>query len=291
MAVSCFDYPERMSEERKRVEQQFETIFYGWPGNSSYVPTATTPAEQLELTQYYLKCVPTMAKQLLSYHFPEAIFDPKEGNCYVNAEYRWAPCVQHQHEYFELCLQLDGTHLQFVGGRPVLLQPGDVLLIPPGTPHQPTLLMGNVTGYNIGIRSTRLFDVLSHLRHLQHPVLSFMRDSCETGCISAYILFHLDSGLLRSVFSDVLQEENPDTLALLLLDSKVENFFIQVLRSARSYDWIPDPPQSVKEAEQLIHYVRLWFRTVTKADLTQRFHYSDRQISRIFRNETMRVCG
>ncbi len=205
---------------------------------------------------------------------------------------RYTPIGMHDHDFYELVCLLKGTALHFVGDNRMVLRAGDLIFIPPGVPHTPVVFSDDALLMNVAFGPQFLDRQGALLLSSTLSVAPFFRRTYHTQSRNSYLLLRTGrypSGetLLADLYQLRLREDfhavelrRLQLLQMLLtLDER--------LRRSENLELMLDEPLPESPLEnQIIAYIRTHFDTVTRAELAEHFAYSERQITRVVKNET-----
>lgn len=113
----------------------------------------------------------------------------------------------HSHSYYEVYLFVEGKVDMEIGGKMSSLRPGDVILVPPGTPHRASVGSGE-TPYRRFVFWISL-PFCEQLRQESADYL-YLFDHAQTKKSYVYPLSALDFNALRGKFAALLEELNTD---------------------------------------------------------------------------------
>ena len=113
----------------------------------------------------------------------------------------------HSHSYYEVYLFVEGKVDMEIGGKMSSLRPGDVILVPPGTPHRASVGSGE-TPYRRFVFWISL-PFCEQLRRESADYL-YLFDRVQAKKSYVYPLSALDFNALRGKFASLLEELNTD---------------------------------------------------------------------------------
>lgn len=205
---------------------------------------------------------------------------------------RYTPIGMHDHDFYELVCLLKGTALHFVGDNRMIMRSGDLIFIPPGVSHTPVVFSDDALLVNIAFGPQFLDHQGALLLSPQLSIAPFFRSTCRSHSHNSYLLLHSGRYLsgenpMADMYQLRLQE---DFYALELRRIYLIQMLLsldQKLRNTRDLELMLDEPLPEAPMEnQIIAYIRTHFDTVTRAELAEHFSYSERQITRVVKNET-----
>lgn len=258
-----------------------------------YRPDKTTRDEQQRFVDAYRANWSSVkrAESQTAPHFPSfraaSMIEPKGNRLYLIPQVRYMPTVQHTHDYYEFGILLDGACRHFVQDICLDLRAGDVVLIPPGTKHQPVMLTDSCIWYDLGVRADQITDVIPHLWHEDCPLMNFMRTTRDVVSTNAYGLIHMDPvELARGVQLLSETQLGRDDILLRRREELLAELLIADLARCTNVHTVEDAPELLKSDDSIIRYINGNFRTLTRKDLAEHFAYSERQITRIVFKQT-----
>lgn len=261
-----------------------------------YDPAKTSMAEQEYIRNYMLPQLDDHLRQallhmhLMADYLPERIFLPKEGDSYFNEPARYTPMSFHAHEYYEAFYLTQGNCMHFIGSHTLAMAAGDLVLIPPGVRHMPAMLTDSCTAYSIGLRSSTVLQTMYHIIQADTCAGRFFTCTCQAQAKNGYLLYHCQEHKQHLPALSELTAQMPlppasnprlffsyRTALLALAFLQLEQFITPEICIETDHN---------TPVRKMLHYMETHFSTVSKEDLSQIFAYSERQISRLIREET-----
>lgn len=199
----------------------------------------------------------------------------------------------HTHVWLELLCVVHGSCAHRVGSAVGTLEQGDVLLITPGTQHVFLSAADDCIIYNVYLPLESFEQDFGGILHSQSILSSFLLKSLYADGRDSYLIFHTGEYFLRENYLAELWTEwrNPDTQHNARLTALMTLFFLDLLRIQTAPVTVSiDAPGSAGRDQMLIAYVRSHSSSVSVAELSQIFSYSERQITRIFQQTMGMSC-
>ncbi len=287
--MAAFDFGAWQERRDCELEQRMRSIFDRvWDSTVYYSPMHTSPEEQRRLYEGYLSFwKEEMGNTHLDVGFPsymsESMIRPKGFTSFCSRLCRWQPTVMHEHEFFEFNFLVGGECLHFTGDRVLRLREGDVLLIPPGTKHQPVMQDENCTMYSVGVSNTKLPRIFGHLWQGDHPLINYMREKHSAVSVKSCCRLHLDVETQRRMLYPLVTErlDLTDPFAVQSGELFLERILLDMMRKAASIEVVDDDPRNLQNGEEILYYIGNHFKTVSRKELAEYFAYSERQITRL----------
>lgn len=218
----------------------------------------------------------------------DAMF-PQGRDVVISRLFPYLSTQPRQHAYFEVIVTLTGTSEVFFDGVPLMLHPGDLVIIPPQTPH---IIAIHPNSYVFAINTRRsTFDAQFGSLMTNTDVMSvFFRESLYGMRESNYLHMSTDLGepeLLGILHSLVHECSSGEALANLCATSWLKLFLahsfrihgesISVLRSGRD-------EATRADCGAILQYIQHNYRTVRLSSLARTFHYNETYLSRMLQN-------
>ncbi len=204
-------------------------------------------------------------------------------NCFA----RYIPLPEHASESYEIILCPYGFNQYYISQQPLLLQPGDVLLLGPGTVYAAGAFDRDCVRRSILLRRTRTQARFSILLEGDGPIATFLKHTVGAFGGNSWALFHMGEALLHDPWMQALYQpplsNDPASFAMEdgLLMSFLANLSLSYGDCAELHLW-----QSPKVEDAIMECLRLEFATIERAELARRFGYSERQLLRIIQRRT-----
>ncbi len=203
---------------------------------------------------------------------------------------RYMPAHWHKNEYFEVYYAFSGDCPIYFQNETITLRPGAALIIAPGVIHaSPCYEDDRVLVYYMLRRST--FDqVFWNQIPAENLMSSFFRRALSGEQSNSYLHFETgDDGEIRELLFKIAREcQEEKAYAPQLMNSMMTTFFLLLLQR---YEGTARLPRSENfywkhQFSAILSYIQANYSHVKIKELAQRFHYSQRQITRIVQNCT-----
>ena len=203
---------------------------------------------------------------------------------------RYMPAHWHKNEYFELYYAFSGDCPIYFQNETIVLRPGAALIIAPGVVHaSPCYEDDRVLVYYMLRRST-FEQVFWNQIPAENLMSSFFRRALSEEQSNAYLHFETgnDPEIRELLFKIARECEEGKAYAPQLMNSMMTTFFLLLLQR---YEGTARLPRSENfywkhEFSAILSYIQANYSHVKIKELAERFHYSERQITRIVQNCT-----
>ena len=201
---------------------------------------------------------------------------------YVHAETEQKP-------YFEIVVMLSGSGEAMFDAAPLPLSAGDILVVPPSTPHSVSV---SPAGYAFSILMRRsTFDAQFGALMTGADIMSiFFRDSMYGAQEENYLRISADlksSELLGHLSTLVHECYSSAPLANLCATSRLKLFLAAAYRAhSRSITVMRTVRDEATRADcgVILQYIQQNYRTVRLSTLAKTFHYNETYLSRMLQN-------
>lgn len=206
---------------------------------------------------------------------------------------RHMPAYWQNSEYFEVYYVFSGACPVWFDEEEIILTPGSVLLIPPGVSRACHCPQDDCVMFFYMIRSSTFSRIFWEQLSKQNLMSLFFKQALSRKSKTAYLRFETDCDttiefLLYSIFQEYHAN---NTYSSQIMNSLMSTFFGYLLQHYEqtaavsknsNFYWKP-------EFAAIFSYIQEHYQTVTAAELSQVFHYSQRQMSRIIQNSTAKT--
>ena len=203
---------------------------------------------------------------------------------------RYMPAHWHKNEYFELYYSFSGDCPICFQNETILLRPGAALIIAPGVVHaSPCYEDDRVLVYYM-LRHSTFEQVFWNQVPAENLMSSFFRRALSGEQSNSYLHFETgDDPEIRELLYKIAREFlEAKAYAPQLMNSMMTTFFLLLLQR---YEGTARLPRSENfywkhEFSAILSYIQTNYSRVKIKELAERFHYSERQITRIVYNCT-----
>ena len=203
----------------------------------------------------------------------------------VSRMLRYMPSHWHTNSYFEIYYAFSGICPIHFLDEVIELKPGTVLIVAPSAVHaSPCYHDDSVLVYYM-LRSSTFEQVFWNQLPSDSLMASFFKQALSGQHPTSYIQFETSGDeqihqLLYQIYQEYHQES---PYKAQLLNALMSTFFILLLRGYEGTARLPRTKDFFwkHEFSAILSHIQSNYATVTRAELSQRYHYSERQISRI----------
>lgn len=203
---------------------------------------------------------------------------------------RYMPPYWHTSDYFEVYYIFSGSCPVHFENETVILEPGDVIIVPPFTKTATTFTSDDVVLLDIMLRSSTFRHVFLEQLAPSNLMTMFFCKALSGGDNGSYLLFKtgLDSDLEHLLLAIYQASTDRDPYSARMRNPLMSTFFLQLLKKYEQVARISSRSSLRWKMEfaQMLIYIQTNYRTVTLEDVSKKFGYSQRQIIRIVRNST-----
>lgn len=208
---------------------------------------------------------------------------------------RYLPGCFHSHDFFEINCVLSGSCTYQTPDKTIQIQAGDVVVFPPHNVHSIDVCSDDCILVNILIRSSTFdlyfFSIFEHYDLL----LEFWTQALYGKRETAYLLFHCggDANIQNCVLDIYREAIREHKYRGQMLDALFHVFMITLLQY-HEQDLIianPEKQEDDRNLIRIISYIEKMHKTLTLAELANKFHYSERQMMRILKEYTGLAFG
>lgn len=220
----------------------------------------------------------------------ESMIFPKGYDVHVTKHPRYFDSVLHCHNFFEVIYVAEGRCRQLIDGREFVLNAGDLCILPPGVMHAPEAFGLRDLALNIQVRQSTFRAVFSGLLESGDLLSDFFMQTVYGDSVGRFLIFCTgdDEVILETVLTMYQEVQLNSPYANSFLRAYTELFFAAIMR------WYRDTVEifSTKDERNnkifvpMLHYVERNLASVDLSALAREFHYSQSQISRMFREYT-----
>lgn len=219
----------------------------------------------------------------------EGIF-PKANDVVISKHLRYSPCFIHTHSFFEIIYVLNGYCRNEISNHILEMKKGDVCIISPNTPHSLSVFTDDCIVINLLVRASTFeksfFDILKSSNILS----SFFSHALYSSVSESYLLFtkQNDSLTINSILEMYHEFHSNLEFSDRMLTSMMSSFFIRLLRTDPQNIIVPNPAGSHTDRNVIfiLNYIFTNYKTINLRELSIKFNYSERQVSRILKEYT-----
>ncbi len=226
----------------------------------------------------------TFLSDLYSNH-SESNFIIPHSDIYASRTLRYMPSCWHANEFFCIYYVFAGSCTLYFQDETIRLRPGTAIIIAPSALHACPRNDDSVVLYTYFIRSSTFDRVFWNNLPPENLLSSFFYQALNEGASTAYLHFETDCDkdieyLLRTIYDEAFEQKPYCTQ---LLNSLMSTFFVVLLRRFEGTAHLPrtDDLHWNHKFSAILSYIQNNYSTATLSELSQKFHYSERQIGRI----------
>ncbi|MBR3154747.1 MAG: helix-turn-helix domain-containing protein [Lachnospiraceae bacterium] len=203
---------------------------------------------------------------------------------------RYMPSHWHGNSYIEVYYAFSGNCSIHFRTEEILLKKGTVLIVAPGAVHASPCYSDDKVLLYYMLRTSTFDQVFWNQLPSDSLMSSFFRRALSNAQPNSYIRFETGedpeiSDLLVQLYNEFLEKR---TYHAQLMNSLMTTFFILMLRRYEGTARLPrnEDLHWKHEFSAILSYIQKNYTSASLNDVASRFHYSDRQVSRIVKNCT-----
>lgn len=224
-----------------------------------------------------------------SANFSEHIF-ARQDDVLITLHERYSPCLIHSHDYFEISYVLAGSCTNYLAGKAVTQNTGDLCVISLHTPHAVSAFSDDAVLMNLLIRASTFEQTFFGSLTERDVLSSFFSRALYTPDNRSYLLFETgDDDEIRSLMLRLYDESHErKKYADRMLRALVSMLFTGLLRSHEQHLTIPNPSGNSNDSNIMfiLNYMFAHYQTLSLKELSAFFNYSERQMTRILKDYT-----
>jgi AraC-like DNA-binding protein/mannose-6-phosphate isomerase-like protein (cupin superfamily) len=223
--------------------------------------------------------------------YTEEAYIPAGSDVSIIKHSRYSPANFHSHDFFEILCVLHGSCTNYISSHTLEMKEGDICIIAPKTLHSLRAYQDDFVGFNLLLRSST-FDKAFFGTLAEKDILAsfFSKTLYGTDIEESYILFHtLGDEELKGYIIMVLEEYfGTRSYKERMLNSILNMFFITLLRNHEKAAITPHPEgkEPDKKIISILNYIQNNYKTVSMPELSTKFNYSERHITRLLKEYT-----
>lgn len=231
-----------------------------------------------------------LMSKINSIRLREDIFFSNDADTELYRHIRYLPAYWHTHSFIEIICVFEGTCTNYIREQEIQMQPGDVCIIAPDTPHCISAFSDASIIINVELRTSTFekafFGVLN-----ENDILSdFFTHIIYNSKTHSYIFFRTngDKELFDYIVYAYAESKGNHLYKARMMNNVIMAFFIILLRKHGSEVILPesDSDENSTDTVLMLKYIQTNYTTVTLSELSAFFNYSERQIQRILKKHT-----
>ena len=204
--------------------------------------------------------------------------------------FRYMPSHWHTNTYFEIYYSFSGDCPVHFRDEVVTVKPGTVLIVAPSVVHASPCYADDCCLLYCMVRSSTFDQVFWNQLPSENLMSSFFRRALDGGQPTSYVQFDTESDKdVRRLMLDIYWEyQNGEAYSSQMLNALMSAFFIMMLRRYEGTARLPRTEDFYwkHEFSAIFTFIQAHYTNTSLPEISQRFHYSERQISRIVLNNT-----
>ena len=215
-------------------------------------------------------------------------FPTSEEAVCVDPHTRYSAAHAHTHYFYEMIYVLHGFCDNVIEGKCLKMLPGDLCIMTPGTVHSMHVFRDDSIVINFLIRRSTFNETfLGTLPKDSFLSMYFMRAQYY-GNPSKYILFHIqeDETVQQILELMIWQGLKKDQISNYLKNDLLRLTFAYLLRNQQNVEISEGNAAESPHTMAILSYIYENYATVTRLDLSARFHFSETHITRLILQST-----
>jgi AraC-like DNA-binding protein len=223
--------------------------------------------------------------------YTEELYIPDGYDVSIAKHLRYAPSSMHSHTFFEIVCVMNGSCINQVASHRLEMMTGDICIIAPKTEHSIEAFNDDCILLNILVRVST-FDKAFFGTLIKKDILSsfFSKTLYGSSAPETYILFQTkrDKEIESYIALAYWEYKQNRMYNERMLNSIIMMFFITLLRNHGEDAIIPNPEGNATDLKitAILNYIQTNYKTVSIAELSSVFNYSERHITRLLKDYT-----
>lgn len=218
----------------------------------------------------------------------EDLFFPVGQDISVSRQLRYMPSHWHSNSYFEIYYVPSGTCPVYFPEEVIRLHAGDILVVAPNAVHASPCYEDDSILLFYMLRASTFHQTFWNQLPTDSLMSKFFRQILEGQNPTAYLHFETkqDPDVQRLLLQIYSESRNGETYQNQMLNALMSTFFILLLRRYESSVKLPRTKDFFwkREFSAILSHIQTNYSNVTLQELSEKYHYSQRQISRIVQN-------
>ena len=198
---------------------------------------------------------------------------------------RYVPGFIHYHEFFEITYVLNGKYRNFINGKLMELEKGDVCILAPHVYHCPLTHLEDDVVCNILVRSSTFDKVFFHILKNNPILATFFSRSLAIPNGGSYLKFSTkDDKEVEYILLAMMNEyQNQELYYSPMINKLMSALFVLLLRnhSTTLNTAFTDHLNFSQKITSILKYTKEHLQSLTFAELAKEFSYSERQLARL----------
>lgn len=200
--------------------------------------------------------------------------------------------LYHNHDFFEMMYVYAGTCTNFISGKEMKLQAGDLLLYNLQTVHKLVIDDPDTAVFNILAGQEVFCGLFLDLMKSEDPLMQFYVHSIYNIPGDQFMIFHLaeDEGTVMPLHDLIIESVRKDTMFDKIMQADFLNLLIRLarLRSHRQAEKSAASKDGM-DINEVLTYIHDNYRTVTLQSLSDHYSYTTRSMIRFLKKYTART--
>ena len=222
--------------------------------------------------------------------YKEDMFFSDENDISAGRMLRYMPSHWHSKDHFEVFYSVSGNCPVHFQNETVIVKPGSVMIIAPNVVYASPCYSDDCTLLFYMLRASTFDRVFWNQVPPENLMATFFRRALSDQQPNAYLQFDTEGDLeiqklLIQIYDEFLGSKSYRSQ---MMNTLMSEAFIRLLRSYEGTARLPrnDDFYWKHEYSAILSYIQTNFSTVTLQELSERFHYSEKQVRRIIQNST-----
>lgn len=209
---------------------------------------------------------------------------------YVSTHPRYSYPILHNHDFVELIYVMSGSCINYIEGKAVTMEEGDLCFMAPSTIHALFSMNDRNVIFNILMWEDSFSKYFPTILNRNDAVANFLKKiSLSTNSIPYMIFKTKDSSLILQNIIDCYEEFNHKRYRYNdLIGLKVNEISIELCRNFSDLVMYGEPSKEKSEAfiYPILSLIETNYQTITLKELANIFSYSETYLSKLIKQET-----
>ena len=204
--------------------------------------------------------------------------------------FRYMPSHWHTNDYFEIYYTFSGSCPIYFRDETINAKPGTILIVAPGILHASPCYSDDCCLVYCMVRASTFERVFWNQLPLESLMSSFFRRALDGGQTTAYLQFNSSADheircLMKQIYAEYQQEE---AYSAQMINALMTAFLLLTLRRYEGTARLPRTDDFFwkHEFSAIFTYIQTNYAHTSLKEISARFHYSERQITRIVDQNT-----
>lgn len=220
----------------------------------------------------------------------EAIYLLTDHDISVGRMLRYMPAHWHSNDFFEIYFVFSGNCPIHFKDDTITLNPGSVMILAPDVVHASPCYADDCILYYFMVRASTFEKVFWNQLPVQNIMTLFFHQALSMPKGTSYLHFETgqDSDIRNLMYRIGEEYEKNDVYCSQMMNTLLSEFFILLLRRYEGTAKLPRTEDFhwKHEFSAIFTYIQINYTTISQKDVAEKFHYSERQITRIIQSCT-----